>query len=481
MKIKIQGVSIELGGKRLLENISINIRDGEQWAISGPSGSGKSLLAKAIAGRIFFRGSIQFRDHNNQYCNPKIELVEQQHLFSNKSNVQQFYYQQRFNATEAEDTETVEAVLNSLGIGVDKEWINFFELSALLGKPLIQLSNGENKRLQLAKAMMQSPELLILDNPFVGLDKTGRNSLQTALDKISVLGTSILLIAAVDDLPKSISHVAIINHGRISACTSKTDLCMPLTTDKTFESLPSPTTIQERFKVPDTAFTVAVKMNDVTIAYNGNQILSHINWTVKKGERWCVSGPNGSGKSTLLSLINADNPQAYANDISLFDQRRGTGESIWDIKKKIGYVSPELHLFFDRGATGFEAIASGLFDTIGLFRKPSRSETETIEAWMNCMMISSIQEKRLHQMSLGEQRIVMLTRALVKSPPMLVLDEPCQGLDREQTVKFNQVIDLICQSSQTTLVYVSHYERDIPSCITHHYKLNAGKRIDAII
>lgn len=478
MKINIQEVSIHLGGRCLLENITITILDGEQWAISGPSGSGKSLLAKAIAGRIFFRGSIQFRDHNNQYCSPKIELVEQQHQFNNKSNVQQFYYQQRFNATEAEDTETVEAVLNAIGMGIDREWINFFDLNALLGKPLIQLSNGENKRLQLVKAMMQSPELLILDNPFVGLDKTGRNSLQTALDKISAQGTSILLIAAVEDLPCSISHVAIINHGKIIACKDRSDLSLALTTHKTVELLPSPSSLQERFNVPDTAFTAAVKMNDVSIAYNGNEILSHINWTVKKGERWCVSGPNGSGKSTLLSLINADNPQAYANDIWLFDQKRGTGESIWDIKKRIGYVSPELHLFFDKGATGFEAIASGLFDTIGLFRKPTPSETETIEAWMDCMMVSSIQKKRLHQMSLGEQRIVMLTRALVKSPPMLVLDEPCQGLDREQTVNFNQVVDRICQSTQTTLIYVSHYEQDIPSCITYHCKLYAGKRID---
>jgi len=478
MKINIQGISIHLGGRCLLENISFTLLDGEHWAIAGPSGSGKTLLAKAIAGKIFYRGSIQFHDNNNQTFRPKIELVEQQHQFTNKSNVQQFYYQQRFNASEAEDADTVEAVLNRICTDNRRDWINFFNLSSLLEKPLLQLSNGENKRLQLVKAMMQSPDLLILDNPFVGLDKEGRNALQTALDNISAEGTTILLVAPLEDLPDSISHVALINHGKITACKNKAELTEALALDTTIESLPSPIQLKEQFNLQNSNFNAAVKMKDVTIAYNGKEILSRINWTVKKGERWCVSGPNGAGKSTLLGLINADNPQAYANDIGLFDQKRGTGESIWDIKKKIGYVSPELHLFFDKSSTGFEAIASGLYDTIGLFRKPNPIDLKTIKGWMDCMMVSHLQEKRLHQMSLGEQRIVMLTRALVKSPPMLILDEPCQGLDREQIIKFNELINRICQSTDTTLIYVTHYEQDLPSCITHHLQLIAGKKIE---
>ena len=218
-------------------------------------------------------------------------------------------------------------------------------------------------------------------------------------------------------------------------------------------------------------------MIKVNIAYNGIEILSNFNWSVKKGERWCVTGPNGAGKSTLLSLISADNPQAYANDIYLFDRKRGTGESIWDIKKNIGYVSPELHLFFDLGVTCQEAVASGLFDTIGLFRKPGPTETSIVLEWMEILGISSIKDKRLNQLSLGEQRLVMLTRALVKSPPLLILDEPCQGLDAQQTARFKNTIDLICQSTSTTLIYVSHYSQDIPSCITHHLQLNAGKKV----
>jgi molybdate transport system ATP-binding protein len=177
----------------------------------------------------------------------------------------------------------------------------------------------------------------------------------------------------------------------------------------------------------------------------------------------------------LLSLISADNPQAYANDIYLFGKKRGSGESIWVIKKNIGYVSPELHLFFEKSETVFNAVASGLYDTIGLFRHVPEADRKTVENWLQIIGIDNLQEKRLHQLSLGEQRTVMLTRALVKSPPLLILDEPCQGLDKIQTQRFKKIVDAICSSSNTTLIYVSHYEQDVPSCINRHLVLEKGK------
>jgi molybdate transport system ATP-binding protein len=216
-------------------------------------------------------------------------------------------------------------------------------------------------------------------------------------------------------------------------------------------------------------------MVQVTIRYGEKTVLNNINWEVKKGECWHVSGPNGSGKSTLLSLVTADNPQAYANELYLFDQRRGRGESIWDIKRRIGFVSPELHLFFDQSATCFEVIASGLFDTIGLFRQLSATQQEQVTACMELLQLSSIRTKRLFQLSLGQQRMVLLGRALVKNPPLLILDEPAQGLDEAQTSYFKNLVSYICEHFNTTLVYVSHYAQDIPSCVTHYLELEEGK------
>ncbi len=478
MEIIINEVSIMRGGNLLLDNINLTMGHDEQWAITGPSGSGKSTLAKAIAGKIFYRGKITFATLEDQEIQPKVLLIEQQHQFKNRSNVQQFYYQQRFNSSDAEDTLTVAEQFDETDQALNEYWINFFNLGPIIDKPLIQLSNGENKRLQLAKAMTQSPSLLILDNPFVGLDKAGRSTLQDGLNKIVQAGTKILLFASPEDLPSCITHAAIIKEGKIIYAGPKNNQPILDESSEIDAKSPSPLALHKHYATPSLAFNHALEMRNVNIAYNGKKILENFNWEVKKGERWCVTGPNGAGKSTLLSLISADNPQAYANDIFLFDRKRGTGESIWDIKKNIGYVSPELHLFFDLGITCQEAVASGLFDTIGLFRKPGPTETSIVLEWMDILGITAIKEKRLNQLSLGEQRLVMLTRALVKSPPLLILDEPCQGLDPQQTARFRNTIDQICGSTSTTLIYVSHYSQDIPSCITHHLQLKAGKKVE---
>jgi len=175
-----------------------------------------------------------------------------------------------------------------------------------------------------------------------------------------------------------------------------------------------------------------------------------------------------------LSLITADNPQAYANAIWLFDRRRGTGETIWDIKKKIGFVSPELHLYFDTAATVFDVIASGLFDTIGLFRPLNEEQTALVALWIQLLSLQELRSRRLIQLSTGGQRMVLLARALIKNPPMLILDEPCQGLDDEQTAYFRELVTILCETFGTTLIYVSHYQQELPSCINHWLRLEKG-------
>jgi molybdate transport system ATP-binding protein len=218
-------------------------------------------------------------------------------------------------------------------------------------------------------------------------------------------------------------------------------------------------------------------MKSVQVRYGDKQILRDINWEVKKGERWLLTGPNGAGKSTLLSLITADNPQAYSNEIYLFDKKRGTGESIWDIKKKIGYLSPELHVFFDHSSTAFEAIASGLFDTIGLFRQLSEEQTNLVQNWMSLAGVEDIRDKRLYQLSAGEQRIVLLVRALVKNPPLLILDEPCQGLDENKQAELLELINAVCVYGNKTLIFVTHYFDARPACVTKFMNLSDGMTV----
>ncbi len=317
------------------------------------------------------------------------------------------------------------------------------------------------------QALFRDPAVLILDNPFTGLDTEGRITLHKVLDAIIAAGIHIILITAQQEIPSCITHVAVLNNGQLVHAGKASDL------SRKKDASSFDTALIKKLPAPaHNSFEHAVKMVDVTIRYGEKTVLQNIHWEVKKGERWSVTGPNGSGKSTLLSLITADNPQAYANEIYLFDRRRGSGESIWDIKKQIGFVSPELHLFFDQGNSCFDVIGSGLFDTIGLFRQLNTTQQQQVQTWLEIVGLQALRERALFRLSLGQQRMVLLARALVKNPPLLILDEPCQGLDAGQAGFFKQLIDGLCVYFGTTLIYVSHYENDIPSCVTHWLNLS---------
>jgi molybdate transport system ATP-binding protein len=477
MIIACENVSIQLGGRTILDGVSFRIEEQENWAITGESGSGKSSLAKAISHQIFFRGEVKFTGKDGQMLSPHIILIEQQHEFKNKSNVTNFYYQQRFNSCDTDDAHSVEEELIKFSTGENYHLIELLGLEPLLQKPLIQLSNGENKRLQLVKALMQKPELLILDNPFIGLDITGRALLKDIIQQLIGKGIRIILIAPLNEIPECFDKTAVLKQGKLDRIYSTGDWAfseLPLKNSMEILSQNQVDTIRQIYALQTFPFNEVVRMDKVNISYNGKNILSEINWIIRKGERWSVAGPNGAGKSTLLSLITADNPQAYANDIWLFERKRGSGESIWDIKKNIGYVSPELHLYFEKGISVLDAVASGFFDTIGLFRRPTPEQLEKINAWLKILGISEYATRMMYQLSLGQQRLAMLARALVKTPPLLILDEPTQGLDVNQTNNFKSVIEAICLVTDVTLIYVSHYQEDLPSVIRFKLNLKQG-------
>ncbi len=440
---KISDVSVSLGAKPVVTSISFEILSSQNTAIVGPMGSGKTSLAKALAGRLFRTGEVFFSSRNPDK-RAYVLLVEQQHQFKNRSNLSEFYLQQRFNSSDCEDAYTVEEELAGLEVG---DWVTVFELSGLLKRPLIQLSNGENKRLQIVKSLAYQPDWLILDNPYVGLDVNGREILTKGLLSLEARGTYFILISSPGDVPDFIDQV------------------IELPSELAVSAKPAPLL---RSVDP---FEIAVKMEKVQIKYGTKTILSDFSWEVKSGERWAIKGPNGAGKSTLISLITADNPQAYSQNITLFDRKRGTGESIWDIKRKIGYLSPELHLYFKEGGSCFSVVASGLFDTLGLFKRLSDEQTLQVNQWMQVMGITHLAERSFLQISGGEQRMVLITRALVKNPALLILDEPCQGLDRVQTEYLKSVLDYLAENSEMTLLYVSHYDRDIPSCVNQVLEL----------
>ena len=229
---------------------------------------------------------------------------------------------------------------------------------------------------------------------------------------------------------------------------------------------------------PAPHFNHIVKMTGVTVKYGDKVILDQVSWDVQQGSHWALLGHNGAGKSTLLSLINGDNPQAYANDIILFDRKRGTGESIWDIKNKIGFVSPELHQYFPTDNNCLQVIESGFYDMLGLFRPSQPQKAAIALRWMKLLELDAYARKPLKSISASAQRLCLLARALVKNPPLLIFDEPCQGLDAHQQLHFKHIVDAICHLGKTRLIYVTHYHHEIPDSVNHVLTLDKGHVVE---
>jgi molybdate transport system ATP-binding protein len=215
-------------------------------------------------------------------------------------------------------------------------------------------------------------------------------------------------------------------------------------------------------------------MKDTTVRYGDLVVLDRVNWAMGRGENWAILGPNGAGKSTLVKLILGENLQAYANPIFLFGQRKGSGESIWDIKKRIGVVSADLQVQYRKRISAFEVIVSGFYDTIGLYQAPTSPQKEIASRWVDFLDIKELAKEPFNQLSFGQRRMVLLARAMVKSPVLLIADEPCHGLDISNRIKILRVLEKIGRTN-TRLLYMTDRAEEILNCITHVMRLDRGK------
>lgn len=446
------------------------VNTGEALAITGLAGCGKTSLGLALAQQLYYQGSITYHLPDGS----PIGWVEQQHHFKTLQSTTDLYYQQRFNSYDTEETQTV---AESLGHQLEtaRELIEEMGIGYLLEEKLIQLSNGENKKLQLLNALLQQPAVLIMDQPFTGLDTLTRQWLNGQVNRLKQSGVLVIVICSTDEIPDSTDQLIILEQGTMKTMEDRLSFQQQpsITTDLTESSIATALPLSAEHS----EFDSIIDMEDVTVRYGEKLILDRINWKVLPGDCWLLTGPNGAGKSTLLSLVNGDNPQAYANKIHLFGKRRGSGESIWDIKKKTGFLSPELHVYFNAASSGFETVASGLFDTIGLFRQIGPEDTDWVMQWMEVCGVSQLKDKRLFELSTGEQRMLLLARAMVKDPPLLILDEPCQGLDPDRKHQLLELINRVCTVTRKTLVFVSHYEKDVPGCVDKYIRIENGRRV----
>jgi molybdate transport system ATP-binding protein len=496
--ISFQDVTVNKYQSTILSQVNWCLKRGENWAIIGPNGSGKTILLDVIAAKWFVQaGSIKYNLAKS--TRESIELVSNDYSFNRIVSAGAEYYQQRFYAYESERAPTMRAILQDQlkPIGtVDEKSVTLLpstisdadlhritqllDITHLLDHTFVTLSNGETRRMLLAKSLLKNPEVLLLDNPYSGLDVHSRSILTKALGDLSASGVMIILVTTPSEIPDCITHVLELSQGKIRFQFTLAEYKSKNQLLNSGSTTPVLSRVDELGDPHFTDFKIAIDLRQVTVSYHGEKILNQVNWTVKKGEKWALSGANGSGKSTLLSIITADNPQRFANDFDLFDQKRGgIGASIWDIKQKIGHVSPELHLYFPGQTSVYKTIASGYFDATGVFfKKLNDTQKQRVDEVAELLHVHHLLEKEFNHLSKGEQRMVLLARALVKNPPLLILDEPCQGLDEEAMTYFKSVVDAVCSTSNRTLIYVSHYENEIPSCITNRIRLNQGKVVE---
>lgn len=433
---------------RMTEPVTLSVEEGEQLAIIGENGAGKSLLVDLITGAhpiltdgkgSYIRYDFGTDTMSNLVCD-NIKYITFQDAYSTTEG--HYYYQIRYNQTEYDEN----------------------------SQNLYRLSSGELRRFQLKKVLENHPRVLILDNPFIGLDVNARRMLDETLSELTSKTNLqvIIVVSKTDDLPSFVTHVVEVKNrcvGEKKLVDANFRSSIPiykhvLDDDKinSIKNLPQENNCQS---------DVVVQFNNVSITYPTRTVLKDLSLIVHNGEHWALTGENGVGKSTLLSLVCADHPQSYANDIVLFDHRRGSGESIWDIKKNIGYISPEMHRSFLRDYPAIDIVASGMNDSIGLFRKATEEARKKAEFWMNIFGVAQYKDTSFLKLSSGEQRLVLLARTFIKDPSLLILDEPLHGLDLKNRRMVKDIIETFCQRKNKTLIMVTHYREEFPACIDH--------------
>lgn len=462
--VRFCGDTLQYGPVRLRGVEGIGIARGVT-VVLGPNGAGKSTLGLVLEkGRHAFNNRMEFTRADCQ-----IRMITFTDIHS-LTGIDVIRHTQRLEATENEFVPTVAEVVARF----DHSPADFdrlsrrFELADVMEKKINYLSSGELRKLLLINVLLSRPGLLIIDNPYIGLDAQSRRQLDDSLSTLASEGLSIvMLLCDPIDIPSYADSVILLENLTFKAQINDPEGIRRLRQETlpAVDSLTASDLPPRRRRYPD--FTTAFSITDGHIRYGGRSIFEHLDWKVARGERWALTGPNGSGKTLLLSCVCGDHPQAYANNIVLFDRRRGTGESIWDIKDKIGYVTPEQQLYFRSVKPVEEIVVQGMRNMLERYNPVTAEELEDARRWLQLLDISHLADRQFSTLSSGEQRLVMLATALVKQPPLLILDEPLHGLDAARKERVRRIIDAMMQRDDSSLIFVTHYQREIPPCVDH--------------
>jgi molybdate transport system ATP-binding protein len=469
--LELQKLNLVYRALPALRDISWIPLQGQQWACLGPNGAGKTSLARILSAQAThfsgeFRRSEQLLEKGVSYV-----CFEQAKALCDRDRKLD---DSEFRADASDPgTDVQSAILG--GRTADSnfhQWVERLHISHILKRGLRFISTGEMRKTLLIRAILNDPALLILDSPLDGLDLASQADMRQIIDELLLTKMSVLLMCRQpEDIPAAISHVLVLDQGQVLKAGNRTDtladhrvIALMNPPAAKLGHLPPPA--PRPYELP--ASGPLVELRDVSVSYGDLAVLREVNWVLGSDTHCCVSGPNGCGKTTLLSLITGDNHKAYGQDITLFGIRRGSGESVWDIKQKYGQLDTQLHLNYVRGMRVVEVVVSGFFDTIGLYDDWGDQQRDTADRWLAALGLADLRRESFDALSFGLQRMVLLARAMVKSPIILLLDEPTLGLDGHHRKLMLRAIDHIAANSDTRIIFVSHSAGEVPSCINQH-------------
>ncbi|NVK37394.1 MAG: molybdate ABC transporter ATP-binding protein ModF [Gammaproteobacteria bacterium] len=461
--IQFENVRAALSDSLDLKVEQLSMQNHESWAIIGGNGSGKSAFASLLTGTL--KISEGHASGINSTSIASVSFEAQQALIDRE--------QERDDSDITNQVWQGTPVAELLAEVSDdntqiNHWAHAFKIEHLLTKGFRKLSTGESRKVILIRALLQQDKFLVLDEPFDGLDANSQAFLQQTLQSQHDSGRGMLLILnRLDEVPDWITHLGFLHNLQLLAQGDKTKVLDHPTVQAYLTFNAQSLELPERDPCcPHLAEHISdlVNLVDGKVAYSDRLIFKDLNWRIQRGEHWAVLGPNGCGKSTLLNLISGDHPQCYANDLTVFGIKRGSGESIWDIKQHIGIISAALQWNYKASTNVLSTVVSGLFDSIGLYNQVEEHQKNLALQWLTQVQLAHKANEPLHQLSYGEQRLVLICRAMIKQPALLILDEPCQGLDEPNRQLVLGFIELLAQHKDTTLLYVTHHSGDLLPC-----------------
>lgn len=474
--IELNNIRCHLTREQQFHQLNWQLSKGDNWVFYGPNGGGKTALAKVASGLLPISSGER---HFSSEIDPTKDIawvsVEAQQALQALDN--------RFdNSNEREDAfdagTTVKQIIfqGQEPCPASLALIKNLHMEGFLNNGIRYVSSGQLRKTLLMKVFVQKPKIAILDDPMAGLDPDSQQHVKTLVEQLADSPTQVLLLlrrkqdlVAGFDRYAVLENCCIVETGIVDAqflakrkpqalANAPTKLALPLNREKLG------------------AGSELVKLTDIHANYRDTLIFEHQNFYVNAGEHVAISGPNGCGKSTLMNLITGENHMAYGQDVRLFGKKRGTGESVWEIKHQFGIVSNAIHESYGRGWIASQVVISGLYDSIGLYDKPSDQDQMAALTCLKFLGIGHQAKRKFQQLSYGEQRLVLLARAIIKQPPILLLDEACTGLDDAHKDLFLACLERLMAATDITLINMTHLSDEQPSCIAAHWHFEPNQQ-----